>query len=515
MLIANIEHFLDAMQNPSGRFRSLGKVIPDMDCQGLPDFCTGSNAVIFSVFVHDRKFAMKCFTKTDPVREKRRAAIADYLNALPSPYLNPFRYLPGEIYLFDEHGQGSFHPIALTEWAEGISLRNWLAEKCRSKDREALSKITERFIELALWLLDQEWAHGDLKPDNLIVTPEGDLRLIDYDCAFIPALKGLLSPELGTPGFQHPRRGKTFYNTHLDDYSIALIATALYALIEYPEWYREQEEDERLLFDPEKAIKGCCQALHHIKEHWIDTGRTGLYRLAKLLNNPSPEIPALKQTLRQIGSQRLKGTETKENEPEIYREGGLYGYRARTGVRITEAVYEDAEVFSEGLAAVRIGKKRYYIGIDGKKRIDASAYNRIEPFSEGLAAVRKEKKWGYIDPSGNLVMIPAFGNARSFREGSAAVEKNSKWGYIDTGGRFTIEPKFEQTFGFREGIAVAKLNGRFGYIDERGKWLTKPVYTFASGFRNGIAVAEKKGKSIRLIKENPIIREEDIQTCIL
>ena len=34
---------------------------------------------------------------------------------------------------------------------------------------------------MAAWLRSQPFAHGDIKPDNIMVRPDGTLTLVDYD----------------------------------------------------------------------------------------------------------------------------------------------------------------------------------------------------------------------------------------------------------------------------------------------------------------------------------------------
>ena len=87
---------------------------------------------------------------------------------------------------------------------------------------------------MAVGLLDREYAHGDLKPENIIVTPDGDMRAIDWDAAFTPELAGNPAPETGTAAYQHPLRTNELFDKHIDDYSIAMLSTMLHAAASTP-----------------------------------------------------------------------------------------------------------------------------------------------------------------------------------------------------------------------------------------------------------------------------------------
>ncbi len=98
-------------------------------------------------------------------------------------------------------------------------------------------------------------------------------------------------------------------------------------------------------------------------------------------------------------------------------------------------VFTDNEYFSEGLAAVATGdyddtdddsdnwscKNWGFINTKGEMVI-APIYDKAEPFSSGMAAVRVGKKWGYIDKSGKMVIEPQFGSANEFNGDCAKVE---------------------------------------------------------------------------------------------
>ena len=69
------------------------------------------------------------------------------------------------------------------------------------------------------WLLPSHLAHGDLKPDNIIVTADSNIVLIDYDGMFVPSMQGQYSRDLGTPQFQYKCRTISDFNEYIDDYA--------------------------------------------------------------------------------------------------------------------------------------------------------------------------------------------------------------------------------------------------------------------------------------------------------
>ena len=87
-----------------------------------------------------------------------------------------------------------------------------------------------RFGKMAAWLRTQSFAHGDIKPDNIIVRPDGSLSLVDYDGMFVPSMKGCKSPTVGTKDFSHPLRTMDDFDETIDDFSLASIALSLKAI---------------------------------------------------------------------------------------------------------------------------------------------------------------------------------------------------------------------------------------------------------------------------------------------
>jgi hypothetical protein len=88
----------------------------------------------------------------------------------------------------------------------------------------------------------------------------------------------------------------------------------------------------------------------------------------------------------------------------------MYGYIDKTGKMIVPAVFNSAEPFSEGVAAVRKCDQAFFIDKMGKSVITGD-FTYASSFSGGLARVEILTKdgllWGYVDKTGKLVWGPA------------------------------------------------------------------------------------------------------------
>ena len=72
-----------------------------------------------------------------------------------------------------------------------------------------------------------------------------------------------------------------------------------------------------------------------------------------------------------------------------YRKGDKWGYCDKNKKIVLPCKYDDAKIFSEGLAAVKKDKMWGYINKKGKEIISYIYYKSADIFCDGLAAVRK------------------------------------------------------------------------------------------------------------------------------
>ena len=243
-----ISEYIESIKSAEDNFEELSYLKPVLGDDGLPVMTSGNFAVVFKMKdERDGKFyAVKCFTKEQDGREEAYREIAKELKDVSSPYLVSIRYLEKELFVDTEQTAETEFPVLMMDWVEGKTLDIYLRENL--DDKYALEMLAYRFSQLAQWLIPQPFAHGDLKPDNILVREDGTLVLVDYDGMYVPAMKGQKARELGSPDFRHPLRTENDFDEHIDDFSLVSILISLRAIAFNPHWLAESRINERLLF---------------------------------------------------------------------------------------------------------------------------------------------------------------------------------------------------------------------------------------------------------------------------
>ena len=217
-----------------------------------------------------------------------------------------------------------------------------------------------------------------------------------------------------------------------------------------------------------------------------------------------------------------------------------YAFIDRSGKMLGGRTVDDAEAFSEGLAAVHVdGKGWGFIDRTGRMVI-APRFGEVEPFRHGYAIATLDGRWGFVDREGNfrawqvqgvmsfdteysdgrmlfsvagpdvdgevygffgmdggVAIAPTFAQAETFSEGLAAVYiRNEGWGYIDAAGKTVIPPMFGEAGRFHDGLAAASTREgkRWGVIDRTGKWVIRPKFDQVDSFVEGLASVTLDGK---------------------
>ena len=244
-----ISEYIEAITSAEDNFEELSYLRPVLVDDGLPVMTSGNFAVVFKMKDEQsgKFYAVKCFTKEQDGRAEAYREITKELKDVSSPYLVSIRYLEKELFVDTDQNTETEFPVLLMDWVEGKTLDKYLRENL--DDKYALEMLAYRFSLLAQWLIPQPFAHGDLKPDNIIVREDGTLVLVDYDGMYVPAMKGQKARELGSPDFRHPLRTEDDFDKHIDDFPLICISLSLKTITINKDLLYEVNNDNGLLFN--------------------------------------------------------------------------------------------------------------------------------------------------------------------------------------------------------------------------------------------------------------------------
>ena len=242
-----ISEYLTAIQDAHDNLDKLNHLVPVLDKHGEPYRSSGAFAVVFKMKDEQtgKCYALKCFTEDQEGRAEAYRQIAEELEFVDSPYITSVKYLEKELFV-DSNCEDDEFPVLLMDWIEGETMETYIAENYT--DIYEMSMLCCRFGKMAAWLRSQSFAHGDIKPDNIIVRPDGTLTLVDYDGMFVPAMKGQKSPTIGTKDFSHPLRTIDDFDETIDDFALASIALSLKAISLDSSLLQSYGASDRLLF---------------------------------------------------------------------------------------------------------------------------------------------------------------------------------------------------------------------------------------------------------------------------
>ena len=277
--------FSAMLQRPEIAFRDpeLKGYQIERDRFGQPRPWTGAFAVVYKgIPPHGgTPVALRVFTTAAAERHERYDAVSEYLRSRRVKCLVNFEYRDASVRAV---GHAEWFPLILMEWVQGETLDRWTGARCQEGNREALANAAARWIDLVAELEQAGVAHGDLQHANVMVTPSGELKLVDYDGMCVPSLVGRRNLEVGVKPYQHPDRNEqTLLSLTLDRFSAMVIYVALRALAADPSlWsaYVAAPRYDKLLFRTDDFLTAEASPL-----------------VAELMRSPDPDLPDLIEQL--------------------------------------------------------------------------------------------------------------------------------------------------------------------------------------------------------------------------
>ena len=381
-----LSEYIEAIKAAEDNFEELSYLRPVLGDDGLPVMTSGNFAVVFKMKdeLRGKFYAVKCFTKEQEGRAEAYKEITKELKGVLTPYLVSIQYLDKELFVDTEQTTETEFPVLLMDWVEGKTLDKYLREN--PDDKYALEMLAYRFSQLAQWLIPQPFAHGDLKPDNILVREDGTLVLVDYDGMYVPAMKGQKAREIGSPDFRHPLRTENDFNEHIDDFPFVSIMLSLKAISLNKELLEEYYTPNQLLFSEKdyrnindsavfKIIMSFCDIemkkltvafLHHILN-----GAKARYPIMATMNSGySPEITSkYKEKYYSLPNKCVDefGVEYTPDKKVLLRWRDILkeeidfpsSYKVCEG---TEVICDDAFMFCKNLTTIYLPKSLKYIG---------------------------------------------------------------------------------------------------------------------------------------------------------
>lgn len=236
------QDFSEATQNPvnfKDKELQVGQV--ETNSLGLPQVRSGAFASVYRIHIQSRSMAVRCFLTALTDQQYRYNQLSSFIENDSLTYTVGFCYQPEGIRV-----NSRWYPILKMDWIDGPTLDVHVAQHVNN--RAEMEQLAANFSRMMRDLRSAGIAHGDLQHGNILVK-QRELVLVDYDCMFVPALKGLSSNELGHANYQHPARAAAHFGNYLDNFAALVIYTSLRSLsIDSSLLGRLDGGDECLLF---------------------------------------------------------------------------------------------------------------------------------------------------------------------------------------------------------------------------------------------------------------------------
>ncbi|GAA2334982.1 hypothetical protein [Dactylosporangium salmoneum] len=201
----------------------------ERNAAGMLTHTEGESAFVFFTTGPGRPAAVRCLRREIQHGAERYRRLARFLAEHPVPALAAAQWQEDGI-----EANGRRWPVVKMELVDGMSLGRHIEDHL--DDPDGLRGLAEAWLRTAQALERAGVAHGDPQHDNIIVTPSGGLRLIDFDSIWVPGAADLHPDETGHRNFQHPQRtAEGAWHRHIDAFPALVIYVSLLALAAEPE----------------------------------------------------------------------------------------------------------------------------------------------------------------------------------------------------------------------------------------------------------------------------------------
>ncbi len=335
-----VSDILRAVDHPEHSLKSIQGCYVKRNANGYPIFSVGASVVLFRAEWCGRLTAMRCYRDSRP-----------YLREIYGE-----RYYPAEMVIFPDDGLEREIDVVLCDWVEGETLESLVMRGVESDDRGLFVELSRSFDRLAIDMLCREdWAHGDLCCENIIVDDEGVMHLIDHDATYLDSIAGGKRYVQGRLSYMTRYYSNSPFGASMDNYSIAIIATSLHALAIDPSLGQRYPTEGMLLIDGQQIGSMDYEALDEVSDTLARDGDFVGYRLSCELRYGEIETERLLAMLR-----HSRYGERLAVDPllrlSMFERRGVWGYLDHySGEEIIPPLFDEGFEFRGTEAEVRIG----------------------------------------------------------------------------------------------------------------------------------------------------------------
>jgi serine/threonine protein kinase len=209
---------------------------------GNPFVYVGGFNMVFQLTHKSKKWAFRVWHVPMGENEERYLKISKYLTSQQLPYFAEF--------IYDENGilvNGELIDTIRMAWLDGMLFKEYIEKNLANSS--LLISLADNFLKMCQDLRDNQISHGDLQEGNILVTENGDIKLVDYDSICIPEIEGQKELVNGLKGYQHPSRFKGGKASLKSDYfSELIIYLSVLAIADKSElWEKYQVKDTQYL----------------------------------------------------------------------------------------------------------------------------------------------------------------------------------------------------------------------------------------------------------------------------
>ncbi len=454
---AGISQYIEALENPTGRFRTLEEIFPLRNENGAVRLRAHRRYVDFDVSVQSRNAVLRVPLGASASLSHMRA-ISSRLRRMHSGHIMPFEYLESEMTLFDRNSKPHTVDVCLQILPQHIGFEQFLHAYSAAGDIAAIENMILRLVELI------GWAHRNsmgVTPSSLIVAQSGkgpvplmvSVPKIDRSSQTImAALMTAVSPQLYR---DYARR--------------ILLQPSVFGSIAGQLTQRFRGTDYDCLAT---LTEGCCG----------QTFETALSRLAAFSHQDFCNLKRLLAVQpRILPDTQCGGAEhaenllshfywTDEHSSDIIcamdNEG--WKYVDHTGRQLIETTFRYAEPFREGRAEVETDEGKGLIDSQGRYIMPPQYEEMCWDDYYGVTVAMRYGRWTLHDRHGEPLVRQHFDYLGICSEGLIAACRGGKWGYINTAGQITVPLRYDDAASFCGGRAQVSLNGDTFTIDMSG-----------------------------------------------